>query len=61
MAENKDAESHCLAPAIRHLRHPTRAGLLTLAGDADTDIPDLTAQYVLEAAEIEDPILPDRD
>jgi hypothetical protein len=42
-----------LARQIRHMRHPIKDGLLTLAGDEDCDIPTLTAEFCFGAAQIE--------
>jgi hypothetical protein len=40
---------------IRHMRHPSKGGLLTLAGDENCDIPELTASFCFGAAQIDDP------
>ena len=42
-----------LKSLIKYMRHPSKEGLLTLAGDEDCDIPDLTAKFVFGAAQIE--------
>lgn len=41
-----------LSSLIRHMRHPVKDGLLTLAGDDDTDIPETTATFLMGGAEI---------
>jgi len=41
------------SPLIRHMHHPLKDGLLTLAGDEDCDIPTLTAEFCFGAAQIE--------
>jgi hypothetical protein len=46
---------------IRHMRHPQKGGLLTLAGDEDLDIPELTASFLLGEAKIELPKFLDGD
>lgn len=46
-------KSEELAKQIRHMRHPVKDGLLTLAGDEDCDIPTLTAEFCFGAAQIE--------
>jgi hypothetical protein len=43
---------------IRHMRHPVKDGLLTIAGDEDCDIPELTAGFFFGGAQIEDPEIP---
>lgn len=50
-----------LSELIRHMRHPTKEGLLTLAGDEDCEIPDLTADFCFGAARIEHPEVPDNN
>lgn len=44
-----------LSPLIRHFQHPSKAGILTIAGDEDGDIPELTASFVFGSARIELP------
>jgi hypothetical protein len=51
----------CLSKLIRHMRHPVKDGLLTLAGDEDCDIPELCANFVFGAADIELPDVSDRN
>lgn len=46
---------------IRHMTHPVKEGVLTIAGDEDCDIPDLTASFLLGGAQIEYPIFSDRN
>ncbi len=41
------------------MRHPVKNGLLTIAGDEDDDIPELTAGFLLGGAQIEDAEIPD--
>jgi hypothetical protein len=56
MASEKDlmlTKSEDLAMQIRHMRHPVKDGLLTLAGDEDCDIPSLTAEFCFGAAQLE--------
>jgi hypothetical protein len=48
-----------LSKLIRHMRHPVKDGLLTLAGDEDCDIPELCANFVFGAAEIDSPDVSD--
>jgi len=48
-----------LSRFIRHMRHPTKNGVLTLAGDEECDIPDLTASFALGGAQIEPAEIPD--
>jgi hypothetical protein len=40
---------------------PVKNGLITVAGDEDGDIPELTAEFVLGGAQIEQPDVFDRD
>jgi hypothetical protein len=49
----------CSVPIV-HMRHPEKHGLLTLAGNEDCDIPELTASFCFGAAQIENPELSDR-
>jgi hypothetical protein len=53
-----EAPEH-LYSLIRHMRHPVKNGLLTIAGDEDDDIPELTAGFLLGGAQIEDAEIPD--
>jgi hypothetical protein len=46
---------------IRHMRHPTKQGLLTIAGNEGCDIPELTANFVFGGAQIELPDVLDRN
>ena len=50
-----------LCSLIRHMRHPTKSGLLTLAGEEDCDIPELTANFAFAGAQIEFPEILDRN
>ncbi len=46
---------------IQHMRHPVKEGLLTLAGDEDCDIPEVCANFIFGAADIEPPDVSDRN
>ncbi|MGD0630477.1 MAG: hypothetical protein ABR987_14060 [Terracidiphilus sp.] len=46
---------------IRHWRHPVKNGLITVAGNEDCDIPELTANFLLGGAQIEQPNVLDRN
>jgi hypothetical protein len=46
---------------IRQWRHPVKNGLITIAGDEDCDIPELTANFLFGGAQIEQPNVPDRN
>lgn len=50
-----------LAIRVRHWRHPDKDGLITMAGDEDCDIPELTADFLFGGAQIEQPDVPDSD
>ena len=50
-----------LEDQIRHMRHPVKDGLLTLAGDEECDIPELTANFAFGGAQIELPDVLDRN
>jgi len=50
-----------LEDQARHWRHPVKNGLITIAGDEDGDIPELTAKFLFGGAQIELPIVPDRN
>ncbi len=41
------------------MRHPEKNDLLTLAGDDDCDIPELTTSFVMGVAQLEHTDLPD--
>ena len=43
------------------MRHPFKNGLLTMAGNEDCDIPELTAEFLLGGAQIEQPNVLDRN
>jgi hypothetical protein len=40
---------------VRQWRHPVKNGLITIAGDEDGDIPELTASFLFGGAQIELP------
>jgi hypothetical protein len=44
-----------LEDQVRQWRHPIKNGLITVAGDEDGDIPELTAEFLLGGAQIEKP------
>jgi hypothetical protein len=46
---------------VRHWRHPVKNGLITVAGDEDGDIPELTACFLFGGAQIELPNVLDRN
>jgi hypothetical protein len=46
---------------IHHMRHPSKKGLLTMVGDEDCDIPELTANFCFGAAQLEYPDILDRN
>lgn len=46
---------------IRHMRHPQKNGLLTIAGDEECDIPELTAEFLFGGTQIELPDVFDRN
>lgn len=46
---------------VKHFRHPSKCGLLTIAGDEDCDIPELTANFAFGGAQIELPEVLDRN
>ena len=50
-----------LESPVRHMRHPFKNGLLTMAGNEDCDIPELTAEFLLGGAQIEQPNVLDRN
>jgi hypothetical protein len=45
--------SDSLESQVRHWRHPIKNGLITIAGDEDGDIPELTAEFLFGGAQIE--------
>jgi len=50
-----------LEDRVRHWRHPLKHGLITIAGDEDCDIPELTANFLFGGAQIEQPDVLDRN
>jgi hypothetical protein len=50
-----------LEDQVRQWRHPVRNGLITIAGDEDGDIPELTASFLYGGAQIEQPDVLDRN
>ena len=50
-----------LEEQVRHWRHPVKDGLITMAGDEDCEIPELTADFLFGAAQIEQPDVSDSD
>jgi hypothetical protein len=50
-----------LEDQVRQWRHPVKNGLITVAGDEDGDIPELTAEFLLGGAQIEQPKILDRN
>lgn len=42
-----------LEDQVRQWRHPVKNGLITVAGDEEGDIPELTAEFLLGGAQIE--------
>ena len=46
---------------VRHMQHPVKDGILTFAGKEDCDIPELTAKFLFEGAQIEQPNVLDRN
>lgn len=40
---------------VRHFQHPAKEGIITLAGDEDCDIPELTASFLFGGAQIDLP------
>lgn len=53
--------SASLEDQVRHWRHPVKNGLITIAGDEDCDIPELTANFLFGGAQIEQPDVLDCD
>jgi hypothetical protein len=51
--------SASLDDQVRHWRHPVKDGLITMAGDEDCDIPELTTDFLFGGAQIEQPNVPD--
>jgi hypothetical protein len=43
------------------MQHPVKDGILTFAGKEDCDIPELTAKFLFEGAQIEQPNVLDRN
>jgi hypothetical protein len=50
-----------LEDQVRQWRHPVKNGLITIAGDEDCDIPELTANFLFGGAQIEQPYVLDRN
>ena len=50
-----------LEDQVRQWRHPVKNGLITIAGDEDCDIPELTASFLFGGAQIEQPNALDRN
>jgi hypothetical protein len=50
-----------LEDQVRQWRHPAKNGLITIAGDEDCDIPELTANFLFGGAQIEQPDVLDRN
>ena len=50
-----------LEDQVRQWRHPVKNGLITIAGDEECDIPELTASFLYGGAQIEQPDVLDRD
>jgi hypothetical protein len=50
-----------LEAPIRHWRHLVKKGLITIAGDEECDIPELTAEFLFGGAQIELPDVFDRN
>ena len=44
-----------LEDQVRQWRHPVKKGLITVAGDEEGEIPELTAEFLLGGAQIENP------
>jgi hypothetical protein len=44
-----------LEDQVRQWRHPVKNGLITVAGNEEGDIPELTAELLLGGAQIEKP------
>ena len=62
MADIKLAGPYGSKEKIRHMRHPGKDGLLTLAGDEDCDIPKLTHEFCLGVADLDEhDDVPDRN
>ncbi|MGD0546751.1 MAG: hypothetical protein ABR991_02850 [Terracidiphilus sp.] len=55
MKEDLYDASVSLEDQVRQWRHPVKNGLITVAGDEDGDIPELTAEFLLGGAQIEKP------
>jgi hypothetical protein len=54
-------ESTSLEDQVRHMQHPVKDGVLTIAGSEDCDIPELTAEFLFGGAEIEHSKVLDRN
>ena len=50
-----------LEDQVRQWRHPVKNGLITIAGDEDCDIPELTANFLFGGAQIEQSKVLDRN
>jgi hypothetical protein len=44
-----------LEDQVRQWRHPVKHGLITVAGREEGEIPELTAEFLLGGAQIENP------
>jgi hypothetical protein len=53
--------SASLQDQVRQWRHPVKNGLITIAGDEQCDIPELTAEFLFGGAQIELPDVFDRN
>lgn len=52
---NSNETTISIEDQVRQWRHPVKNGLITVAGDEDGDIPELTAEFLLGGAQIEKP------
>jgi hypothetical protein len=61
MGTNLREASVSMEDQVRQWRHPIKKGLITIAGDEDCDIPELTADFLFGGAQIEQPNVLDRN
>ena len=61
MKPDSGEASVSLEDQVRQWRHPVKNGLITVAGNEDGDIPELTAEFLLGGAQIEKPEIPNRN
>ena len=61
MQEAKSEFETKVESQIRHMRHPVKMGLLTIAGNEDCNIPELTAEFLFGGVNIDPSKVLDRD